>query len=237
MARGSHPGGATSLTQCPVTVSKKATAVPGGAMYHALLLPLLLVAGPDRPAAASADDPPIQIWINNDGRFLRGRPRQGPRADRGRRLPGRAPRRRRRAPARPVPARPHRRQLRPRRQEIRGRGPRRPRRLRRRRPVGPRHGLRRRFPLGVPLRRVRAQRPLGLPGPRAQAAGGGPRARADRAGAPDGAGQLRLRRHELLRRGSGSTRATTPTTGRTTAASTTTISAAGITGAAAAGSR
>lgn len=41
-------------------------------MYHALLLPLLLAAGPDRPAAASADDPPIQIWINNDGRFLRG---------------------------------------------------------------------------------------------------------------------------------------------------------------------
>src|ERR671915_250532 len=41
-------------------------------MYLALLLPLLVASGPDEPAAATADDPPIQIWINNDGRFLRG---------------------------------------------------------------------------------------------------------------------------------------------------------------------
>jgi hypothetical protein len=41
-------------------------------MYANLLLPLLLVGGPVEPAAAIADDPPIRIWINNDGRFLRG---------------------------------------------------------------------------------------------------------------------------------------------------------------------
>jgi hypothetical protein len=41
-------------------------------MYLSLLLPLLLAGGPAEPAAATADDPPIQIWINNDGRFLRG---------------------------------------------------------------------------------------------------------------------------------------------------------------------
>ncbi|HUQ15531.1 MAG TPA: DUF4384 domain-containing protein, partial [Gemmatimonadales bacterium] len=41
-------------------------------MYLTLLLPLLLASGPGQPAAATADDPPIQIWINNDGRFLRG---------------------------------------------------------------------------------------------------------------------------------------------------------------------
>ena len=41
-------------------------------MYLSLLLPLLVASGPGQPAAATADDPPIQIWINNDGRFLRG---------------------------------------------------------------------------------------------------------------------------------------------------------------------
>ena len=42
-------------------------------MYVNLLLPFLLVSGgPAEPPAAIADDPPIQIWINNDGRFLRG---------------------------------------------------------------------------------------------------------------------------------------------------------------------
>jgi hypothetical protein len=41
-------------------------------MYLTLLLPFLLASGPDEPAAATADDPPIQIWISNDGRFLRG---------------------------------------------------------------------------------------------------------------------------------------------------------------------
>ncbi|MGH7579368.1 MAG: DUF4384 domain-containing protein, partial [Gemmatimonadales bacterium] len=42
-------------------------------MYLNLLLPFLLVSGGSaEPPAASADDPPIQIWINNDGRFLRG---------------------------------------------------------------------------------------------------------------------------------------------------------------------
>ncbi len=47
-------------------------------MYLNLLLPLLLVSGPGEPAVSSApavstaDDPPIRIWIDNDGRFLRG---------------------------------------------------------------------------------------------------------------------------------------------------------------------
>ena len=41
-------------------------------MHYSLLLPLLLASGPGEPAAATADDPPIQIWIDNDGRFLRG---------------------------------------------------------------------------------------------------------------------------------------------------------------------
>jgi hypothetical protein len=40
-------------------------------MISVLLLPLL-IAGPARPAAAPHEDPPIQIWINNDRRFLRG---------------------------------------------------------------------------------------------------------------------------------------------------------------------
>jgi uncharacterized membrane protein YgcG len=41
-------------------------------MYLSLLLPLLIASGPGQPAGATADDPPIQIWIDNDGRFLRG---------------------------------------------------------------------------------------------------------------------------------------------------------------------
>ncbi|HEY7480493.1 MAG TPA: DUF4384 domain-containing protein [Gemmatimonadales bacterium] len=41
-------------------------------MFLNLLLPLLLASGPAEPAVAKSDDPPIQIWINNDGRFLRG---------------------------------------------------------------------------------------------------------------------------------------------------------------------
>jgi uncharacterized membrane protein YgcG len=41
-------------------------------MYSTLLLPLLLASEPGHPVATTADDPPIQIWINNDGRFLRG---------------------------------------------------------------------------------------------------------------------------------------------------------------------
>ena len=43
-------------------------------MIAALLLPLLLAGGPVpvQPAAMSHDDPPIQIWINNDRRFLPG---------------------------------------------------------------------------------------------------------------------------------------------------------------------
>jgi hypothetical protein len=41
-------------------------------MYPALLLPLALAAAPARPAAAHANDPPIQIWINNDRRFFPG---------------------------------------------------------------------------------------------------------------------------------------------------------------------
>jgi hypothetical protein len=38
-------------------------------MYPALMLPLLLAAAPGQPAT---DDPPIQIWINNDRRFFPG---------------------------------------------------------------------------------------------------------------------------------------------------------------------
>jgi uncharacterized protein DUF4384 len=43
-------------------------------MIAALLLPLLLAGGPtpDQPAVASHDDPPIQLWISNDRRFLPG---------------------------------------------------------------------------------------------------------------------------------------------------------------------
>jgi uncharacterized membrane protein YgcG len=41
-------------------------------MYLKRLLPVLLAGGPGQPAAAIADDPPIRIWISNDGRFLRG---------------------------------------------------------------------------------------------------------------------------------------------------------------------
>jgi uncharacterized membrane protein YgcG len=41
-------------------------------MSLTLLLPLLLAGEPAKPAAAATVDPPIRIWINNDGRFLRG---------------------------------------------------------------------------------------------------------------------------------------------------------------------
>jgi Domain of unknown function (DUF4384) len=43
-------------------------------MISVLLLPLMLAAdsGSIQPAAAAHDDPPIQIWINNDRRFLPG---------------------------------------------------------------------------------------------------------------------------------------------------------------------
>jgi uncharacterized membrane protein YgcG len=41
-------------------------------MSLTLLLPLLLAGEPAPSAAVSAADPPIRIWINNDGRFLRG---------------------------------------------------------------------------------------------------------------------------------------------------------------------
>jgi hypothetical protein len=41
-------------------------------MISALLLPLLFASEPGHPAVATPADPPIQIWINNDGRFLRG---------------------------------------------------------------------------------------------------------------------------------------------------------------------
>jgi len=46
--------------------------VSGGAMSLTLLLPILLAGEPAKPAAAATDDPPLRIWINNDGRFLRG---------------------------------------------------------------------------------------------------------------------------------------------------------------------
>jgi uncharacterized membrane protein YgcG len=58
--------------QCPDTISSKAQQYREGAMFINLLLPLLLAGGPGEPAVAKSDDPPIQIWINNDGRFLRG---------------------------------------------------------------------------------------------------------------------------------------------------------------------
>ena len=41
-------------------------------MSFTLLLPFLLAAEPATPAAVATDDPPIRIWINNDGRFVRG---------------------------------------------------------------------------------------------------------------------------------------------------------------------
>jgi hypothetical protein len=41
-------------------------------MSLTLLLPLLLAGEPARPAAAAVEDPPIRVWISNDGRFLRG---------------------------------------------------------------------------------------------------------------------------------------------------------------------
>jgi hypothetical protein len=41
-------------------------------MYPALFLPLLLSVAPGQPLAAAKDDPPIQIWINNDRRFFPG---------------------------------------------------------------------------------------------------------------------------------------------------------------------
>jgi hypothetical protein len=41
-------------------------------MYPALFLPLLLAAAPGQPVAAATDNPPIQIWINNDRRFFPG---------------------------------------------------------------------------------------------------------------------------------------------------------------------
>jgi uncharacterized membrane protein YgcG len=41
-------------------------------MSITLLLPILLAGEPAKPAAAATDDPPIRIWINNDGRFVRG---------------------------------------------------------------------------------------------------------------------------------------------------------------------
>src|SRR3954465_3969310 len=40
-------------------------------MLSALLLPLF-IGTPATPSAALADDPPIRLWINNDGRFLPG---------------------------------------------------------------------------------------------------------------------------------------------------------------------
>ncbi|HWB43705.1 MAG TPA: DUF4384 domain-containing protein, partial [Gemmatimonadales bacterium] len=41
-------------------------------MSLTLLLPLLLAGETGVPVAAKTDDPPIRIWINDDGRFLRG---------------------------------------------------------------------------------------------------------------------------------------------------------------------
>src|SRR6476661_8218335 len=43
----------------------------GGAMISALIVPLLIGAGPV-PTVALQDDPPIRLWINNDRRFLPG---------------------------------------------------------------------------------------------------------------------------------------------------------------------
>jgi Domain of unknown function (DUF4384) len=41
-------------------------------MFSALLLPLVLAGAPAGPVVTPNDDPPIQIWINNDRRFLPG---------------------------------------------------------------------------------------------------------------------------------------------------------------------
>ncbi len=41
-------------------------------MSLTLLFPILLAGEPAKPAVAATDEPPLRIWINNDGRFLRG---------------------------------------------------------------------------------------------------------------------------------------------------------------------
>src|SRR5919112_6429172 len=58
----------------PIAVSTLERLLSGGAMFTALLLPLLLTGTPSGAAAqaASRDDPAIQIWINNDRRFVPG---------------------------------------------------------------------------------------------------------------------------------------------------------------------
>src|SRR5215207_6948666 len=58
----------------PIAVSTLEQLLPGGAMFTALLLPLLLAGTLPGAAAqaASGDDPAIQIWISNDRRFVRG---------------------------------------------------------------------------------------------------------------------------------------------------------------------
>ena len=44
----------------------------GGAMISGLLLPLLMGGEPSVRSPSAHDDPPIQIWINNDRRFYPG---------------------------------------------------------------------------------------------------------------------------------------------------------------------
>jgi hypothetical protein len=46
--------------------------VSGGAMSLTLLFPLLLAGEPAKPAVSATDEPPLRIWISNDGRFVRG---------------------------------------------------------------------------------------------------------------------------------------------------------------------
>ena len=44
----------------------------GGAMISLLLLPLLFTGEPGRHLGYVHNDPPIQLWISNDRRFLPG---------------------------------------------------------------------------------------------------------------------------------------------------------------------
>src|SRR5919109_2603456 len=71
MARGSREP-EQSTNAVPRLTFQYGNAVPGGAMSLSLLLPFLLAGEPAKPVAAATDDPPIRIWIDNDGRFLRG---------------------------------------------------------------------------------------------------------------------------------------------------------------------
>jgi uncharacterized membrane protein YgcG len=72
MARRSHQPGRSANAVPRQTFQQSNGGFREAPMSLTLLLPLLLAGEPAKPAAATTDDPPIRIWINNDGRFLRG---------------------------------------------------------------------------------------------------------------------------------------------------------------------